>query len=152
VLRNSQHRRISDDEDDDIPSAPPFSGSTQDVRQTHEEIPTSRAHISPNKAESRTLKSMSGDRIENHVESGSPDQFVRLARHEFLTSSKVHDFLVKQCECVTIQYYLICSFLQNCYWLRGCYIFKFTPTPPSNISCKVFHLSYCAQYFLLGCG
>lgn len=81
MLQNSQHGRISDDEDDDIPSAPPFSGSTQDIRQTHKEIPTSRAHISPNKAESSTLKPVSGDKIENHVESGSPDQFARLARH-----------------------------------------------------------------------
>lgn len=96
MLRNSQHGRISDDEDDDIPSAPPFSSSTQDVRQKHEEMPNSRAHISPNKAESSTLKSMSVDKIENHVESGSPDQFVRLARYEFLTSPKVHDFLAKQ--------------------------------------------------------
>ncbi|BAT81923.1 hypothetical protein VIGAN_03183600 [Vigna angularis var. angularis] len=86
-----KHGRISDDEDDDIPSAPPFSGSTQDIRQTRKEIPTSRAHISPNKAESSTLKPVSGDKIENHVESGSPDQFVRTATgSEAATSSNSH--------------------------------------------------------------
>ena len=74
---NPQNGRISDDEDDDIPSAPPFCGSTQEIKQTPEGIPASRAHTTPNKAESSTLKSMSGDKIENQVENGSSDQFVR---------------------------------------------------------------------------
>ncbi|KAG4954837.1 hypothetical protein JHK87_040431 [Glycine soja] len=83
--------RISDDEEDDIPSAPPFAGSTQEIRQTHEEIPASRVHATPNKAESSSLKSMSGDKIENHVENGSPDQFARTATgSEAATSSNSH--------------------------------------------------------------
>lgn len=77
MLWNPQNGRISDDEEDDIPSAPPFAGSTQEIRQTHEEIPASRVDATPNKAESSSLKSMSGDKIENHVENGSPDQFAR---------------------------------------------------------------------------
>ncbi|RZB69596.1 uncharacterized protein LOC114384975 [Glycine soja] len=83
--------RISDDEEDDIPSAPPFAGSTQEIRQTHEEIPASRVDATPNKAESSSLKSMSGDKIENHVENGSPDQFARTATgSEAATSSNSH--------------------------------------------------------------
>ncbi|KHN26126.1 hypothetical protein glysoja_019450 [Glycine soja] len=83
--------RISDDEDDDIPSAPPFVGSTQEIRQTHEETAASRVHATPNKAESSSLKSMSGDKIENHVENGSPDQFARIATgSEAATSSNSH--------------------------------------------------------------
>ncbi|TKY56317.1 hypothetical protein E2542_SST20760 [Spatholobus suberectus] len=82
--------RISDDDDDDIPSAPPFIGSTQEIR-THGEIPASGAHTIPNKAESSALKSMSGDKIESNVENGSTDQFVRTATgSEAATSSNSH--------------------------------------------------------------
>ncbi|KAK7385380.1 hypothetical protein VNO78_31097 [Psophocarpus tetragonolobus] len=83
-------RRISDDEDDDVPSAPPFSASTQEIRQTNEEIPISRVHATPNKAESNPLKSMSGDKIENHVENGTPDQFVRAATGSEAATSNSH--------------------------------------------------------------
>lgn len=84
-----QNGRISDD-DDDIPSAPPFCGSTQEIR-THEEIPASRAHTTPKKAASSTLKSMPGDKIETHVENGSPEQCVRTATgSEAATSSNSH--------------------------------------------------------------
>ncbi|KAK7275828.1 hypothetical protein RIF29_16953 [Crotalaria pallida] len=68
-----KNARLSDDDEDDVPSAPPFCGSGQEIRQTHEKIPASGAHTSPKNAESSTLKSMSEDKIEeeNH------DQFVR---------------------------------------------------------------------------
>ncbi|XP_057725923.1 uncharacterized protein LOC130941436 [Arachis stenosperma] len=65
------------DDDDDIPSAPPFCGAAPEIRQVHEKIPTSGVHAIPLKAESSTLKSMSEDTKENiGVES---DQFVRNA-------------------------------------------------------------------------
>lgn len=70
--------RLSDDEDEDFPSAPPFCGSTQEIRQTNEEIPTSAARSTPNKAESSTLKSVSRDKLENHGDASS-EKFVRTA-------------------------------------------------------------------------
>ncbi|XP_057442468.1 uncharacterized protein LOC130734157 [Lotus japonicus] len=72
----AKNGRVSGDEDDDIPSAPPFCGSTQEIRPTHDEIPTSRTHTTPNKAESSTLSS---DKIAKHVGNESSDQFVRTA-------------------------------------------------------------------------
>ncbi|XP_027329204.1 uncharacterized protein LOC113845810 isoform X2 [Abrus precatorius] len=81
--------RLSDDDEDDIPSAPPFCGS-QGIRQTHEEITASGAHTAPKKAESSSLKTMS-DKIENHVENESTDQFVRTATgSEAAPSSNSH--------------------------------------------------------------
>lgn len=74
---NPQSGRFSD-EDDDIPSAPPFYGSAQEIRQTREKIPASVAHTTPNKAESSTLKSTSEDKIENHIGNENRDQFARL--------------------------------------------------------------------------
>lgn len=74
---NFQSGRLSDDEDEDIPSAPPFCGSTQEIRQTNEEIPTSATRSTPNKAESSTLKSVSRDKLENHGDASS-EKFVRL--------------------------------------------------------------------------
>ncbi|KAJ1383908.1 hypothetical protein SESBI_42978, partial [Sesbania bispinosa] len=47
--------------------------------QTNEKIPTSGVHAIPNEAESSILKSMSGDKMENHVGDESHDQFVRTA-------------------------------------------------------------------------
>ncbi|XP_020235185.1 uncharacterized protein LOC109815018 [Cajanus cajan] len=89
AVEKPQNGRISDD-DDDIPSAPPFCGSTQEIR-THEGIPASRAHTTPKKAASSTLKSMPGDKIETHVENGSPEQCVRTATgSEAATSSNSH--------------------------------------------------------------
>lgn len=75
---NLQNGRLSDDEDEDVPSAPPFCGSTPEIRQTTEEIPTSRAHSTQNKAESSTVKSVSKDiKLENNG-CASSEQFVRL--------------------------------------------------------------------------
>ena len=68
---------MSDDEDEDFPSAPPFCGSTQEIRQTNEEIPTYAARSTLNKAESSTLKSVSRDKLENHGDASS-EKFVRL--------------------------------------------------------------------------
>ncbi|MCI26688.1 plant/MNA5-17 protein, partial [Trifolium medium] len=59
-------------------SAPPFCGSTQEIRQTNEEISTSAACSTPNKADSSTLKSVSRDKLENH-EDASLKLFVRTA-------------------------------------------------------------------------
>lgn len=70
--------RLSDDEDEDIPSAPPFCGSTQEIRQANEEIPTSAMRSTPSKVESSTLKSASRDKFENHGDASS-EQFVRTA-------------------------------------------------------------------------
>ncbi|KAK7321261.1 hypothetical protein VNO77_31727 [Canavalia gladiata] len=75
----AKNGRLSDDDDDDIPSAPPFCGSTREIKQIHEEISASGECTTPNKAESSTLKSVSGGKIENHVEDESADQFVRTA-------------------------------------------------------------------------
>ncbi|XP_019455624.1 PREDICTED: uncharacterized protein LOC109356653 isoform X1 [Lupinus angustifolius] len=60
--------------DDDVPSAPPFFGSSQEIRQTHEKIPASGEN-----AESSALKSMSEDKVEDHIEKENHDQFVRTA-------------------------------------------------------------------------
>lgn len=69
--------RLSDDED--VPSAPPFCGSTPEIRPTNEKISTSTARSTPNKAEeSSTLKSVTRDKFENH-EDESSEQFVRPA-------------------------------------------------------------------------
>jgi hypothetical protein len=74
---NLQNGRLSDDEDEDIPSAPPFCGSTHEIRQANEEIPTSAMRSTPSKVESSTLKSASRDKFENHGDASS-EQFVRL--------------------------------------------------------------------------
>ncbi|CAL5189488.1 unnamed protein product [Lathyrus oleraceus] len=69
--------RLSDDED--VPSAPPFCGSTPEIRPTNEQISTSTARSTPNKAEeSSTLKSVTRDKFENHGDASS-EQFVRPA-------------------------------------------------------------------------
>ncbi|KAK7301122.1 hypothetical protein RJT34_11983 [Clitoria ternatea] len=84
-------RYSDDDDDDDVPSAPPFCGSNQEIRQAKEEASASGAHTTPKKAESSSLKSMSVDKIENHVESGKPHQRARTASgSEAAASSNSH--------------------------------------------------------------
>ncbi|KAI4307474.1 hypothetical protein L6164_030656 [Bauhinia variegata] len=68
--------RLSDDDDEEIPTAPPFYGSAQEIKQTHVKVSASRMHTAPHNAdsqefstrnESSTLKSMSEDKTENNV-------------------------------------------------------------------------------------
>ncbi|KAI5433385.1 hypothetical protein KIW84_020600 [Lathyrus oleraceus] len=69
--------RLSDDED--VLSAPPFCGSTPEIRPTNEEISTSTARSTSNKAEeSSTLKSVTRDKFEKHGDATS-EQCVRPA-------------------------------------------------------------------------
>ncbi|KAE9615218.1 hypothetical protein Lalb_Chr04g0252951 [Lupinus albus] len=71
--------RLSDDDDDDVPSAPPFCGPGQEIKQTHEEIPSSGAQTTTKRAEPSTLKSTSEDKIEDNIGNDNHEQFVRTA-------------------------------------------------------------------------
>ncbi|KAJ1416369.1 hypothetical protein SESBI_17325 [Sesbania bispinosa] len=62
-----------------VPSRMNVQSAVKKIRQTNEKIPTSGVHATPNEAESSILKSMSGDKMENHVGDESHDQFVRTA-------------------------------------------------------------------------
>ncbi|XP_054789232.1 uncharacterized protein LOC129294776 [Prosopis cineraria] len=77
-----------DDEDEveDIPSAPPFCSSDQEIKQMSVKIAASRVHAVPHSAdsqgfsfgnESSPFRSMSKDKIENNKRNENPDQFVR---------------------------------------------------------------------------
>lgn len=116
-MKNTQDGRLSDDDegdDEDIPSAPPFCSSGQEIKQTSENIAASKAHAAPHNAglrefstgnEFTTHKSVSQDKIENSIGNENPDQFVRLVyltrtsmsrNLSSLPCKKYTEFLVKQ--------------------------------------------------------
>ncbi|XP_022768427.1 uncharacterized protein LOC111312441 isoform X3 [Durio zibethinus] len=75
--RKLQHEKFSDD---DIPSAPPFSSSVQEVKQDIEHIPTSEIQSTWCAADShdpKTFKSMSGVKPEHNMGNKKSDEFVR---------------------------------------------------------------------------
>ncbi|KAI5399136.1 hypothetical protein KIW84_064496 [Lathyrus oleraceus] len=72
-----QNGRLPNDED--VLSAPPFCGSTPEIRPTNEQISTSTSRSTSNKAEeSSTLKSVTRDKFEKHGDASS-EQCVRPA-------------------------------------------------------------------------
>ncbi|KAI5415993.1 hypothetical protein KIW84_041147 [Lathyrus oleraceus] len=72
-----QNGRLSDDED--VLSAPPFCGSTPEIRPTNEQISTSTSRNTSNKAEeSSTLKYVTRGKFEKHGDASS-EQCVRPA-------------------------------------------------------------------------
>ncbi|KAH9756320.1 Pesticidal crystal cry8Ba protein [Citrus sinensis] len=67
--RNMHMEKFTDDEDDDVPSAPPFSGSALEIKQCREQIPASRvqsatvtthAHASSTQQDPNASKPLSG--------------------------------------------------------------------------------------------
>lgn len=67
--RNMHMEKFTDDEDDDVPSAPPFSGSSLEIKQCREQIPASRvqsatvtthAHASSTQQDPNASKPLSG--------------------------------------------------------------------------------------------
>ncbi|KAK4274158.1 hypothetical protein QN277_017432 [Acacia crassicarpa] len=80
--------RLSDGDDEDIPSAPPFCSSGQEIKQMSEKITAPRAHTTLHTAdpqgfsarnESSPFKSMSEDKIKNSKGNENPDRYVRTA-------------------------------------------------------------------------
>ncbi|XP_057973118.1 uncharacterized protein LOC131161393 isoform X2 [Malania oleifera] len=74
-----------DDDNDDVPSAPPFCSSVQEINQGSEQIPVSGANITPRIAESRgisnryassALKDTPVVNAEDNAGSRTPNQFV----------------------------------------------------------------------------
>lgn len=50
--RKLHNKKFSDEDDEDVPSAPPFSGSTPEISQISDRIPASRTHGTPGVVES----------------------------------------------------------------------------------------------------
>ena len=78
--RKQQHEKFSDD---DIPSAPPFSSSVQEVKQDTEHIPASEIESTQCAADShdpKTFKSMSGVKPEHDRSNRKSDEFVRFVQ------------------------------------------------------------------------
>ncbi|KAI5415989.1 hypothetical protein KIW84_041143 [Lathyrus oleraceus] len=81
-----QNGRLSDD--GDVLSAPPFCGSTPEIRPTNEQILTSTARSTSNKAEeSSTLKSVTRDKFEKHGDASSEQCVKPATDYEGATSS-----------------------------------------------------------------
>ncbi|XVE95208.1 hypothetical protein REPUB_Repub02eG0076300 [Reevesia pubescens] len=75
--RKRQHEKFSDD---DIPSAPPFSSSVQEVKQDTNHIPVSEIQSTQCAADShnpKTFKSMSGVKPGHNMSNRKSDEFVR---------------------------------------------------------------------------
>ncbi|KAG2698798.1 hypothetical protein I3760_07G165000 [Carya illinoinensis] len=69
--RNLQDEKFSDDDDDDIPSAPPFCGSTQEIKQGAVRSPVST------KNNWNTLETTPSVKVENDTGNRNPEHFVR---------------------------------------------------------------------------
>ncbi|GMI89641.1 hypothetical protein like AT4G24610 [Hibiscus trionum] len=85
--RKLHHEKISND---DIPSAPPFSSSVQEVKQETEHIPESETQSTRCAAAShdpKTFKSMSGVKPECYRSNRKSEEFVRNAGAEAATAS-----------------------------------------------------------------
>ncbi|XWS21422.1 hypothetical protein CRYUN_Cryun30bG0053700 [Craigia yunnanensis] len=77
---NSRKLQLEKFSDDDIPSAPPFSSSVQEVKQDTEHIPASEIESTQCAADShdpKTFKSMSGVKPEHDRNNRKSDEFVR---------------------------------------------------------------------------
>lgn len=70
---NLQSEKLSDD---DVPSAPPFCGATQEIKQD-DEISPSRVHRTPHATASSEFKTTPGRKQEGNIENGNLGQFVR---------------------------------------------------------------------------
>jgi hypothetical protein len=83
-LRNMRTEKFSDDDDDDIPSAPPMDGSTHEIKEGAERSPVSRVRSTPYVPSSCEI-SNKNDRNKttfsvkpgNDTGNRNPDQFVR---------------------------------------------------------------------------
>lgn len=77
--------KFTDDEDDDVPSAPPFSGSALEIKQCREQIPASRvqsatvtthAHASSTQQDPNASKPLSGVKPSDNTGSRYSEQFM----------------------------------------------------------------------------
>ncbi|VVA16266.1 PREDICTED: ZEAMMB73_Zm00001d018133 [Prunus dulcis] len=70
---NLQSEKLSDD---DVPSAPPFCGATQEIKQD-DDISPSRVHRTPHATASSEFKTTPARKQEGNIENGNLGQFVR---------------------------------------------------------------------------
>lgn len=73
--RKLQNGKFSDD--DDVPSAPPFGGSTQEIKQASERGPTPKMNGTAKAADLPGVKNTADIKPEDKSANGKSEQFVR---------------------------------------------------------------------------